>query len=80
LEDEMDEAEVRKIAKQEAEFAVKVNRENQDGFNQHQFNLIQQAIGRAVTAHEATPHGGGGTRHKHGLYTFDQPLETQEAG
>jgi hypothetical protein len=59
MEDEMDEAEVRKIAKQEAEFAVKVNRENQDGFNQHQFNLIQQASDRAVTAHEATPHGGG---------------------
>ncbi len=56
--DEMDEAEARRIAKEEANFAVKVNRENQDGFNQHLINLIRQAITAAVADHAAGPHTG----------------------
>jgi hypothetical protein len=45
-EDEMDEAEVRKIAKAEANFAVMVNRDNQDGFNEGQVDIIKDLIRR----------------------------------
>jgi hypothetical protein len=42
----MDEAEVRKIAKAEANFAVMVNRDNQDGFNEGQVDIIKDLIRR----------------------------------
>ena len=45
LEDDMDEATVQRIAKGEADFAVKVNRDNQPGFNEAQMDLIRQMIG-----------------------------------
>jgi N-acetyl-anhydromuramyl-L-alanine amidase AmpD len=44
LEDDMDEATVRKIAKQEAEFAVMVNNDNHGGFNQYNLELIERMI------------------------------------
>lgn len=52
-EDEMDGAEVRRIAKEEADYAVKTNRDGQVGFNQAQMDLIEQ-VARAVAG------GGGG--------------------
>ena len=57
LEDDMDEATVQRIAKGEADFAVKVNRDNQPGFNQAQRNLIEGMIrdlaGGGLTADQA---------------------------
>ncbi len=47
-EDEMDEARVRAIAKEEAAELIKANRDNQPGFNQAQMDLIEQ-VARAVT-------------------------------
>ena len=43
-EDEMNEAEVREIASQEAKFWIGVNLDNQEGFNQHQMDVIKQVI------------------------------------